>query len=203
MFVLVVIFTMVIIPEALIKSWVISTISEAIEKALTSKMVLHVLIHDRIWYGSDAAAGGWFFPHSSSRHLFPCPCCRLQWICHLRYQLFLQNCLDVHVKPGFVWRLSWQRDLCLHPLHFEMKEAFLLLRWRWRSMQTYSCIIEMQTFPKSLHLNSVVLTSPCPYCVMSHLQVLTSIIWTLLLATQVSWWGFLMVWGHFLEWCAL
>lgn len=38
---------------------------------------------------------------------------------------------------------------------------------------------------------------------VSVLQVLMSTIWTLPLATQVSWWESQMVSGHFLEWCAL
>lgn len=34
---------------------------------------------------------------------------------------FCRTVIDVHVKT--------ERDLCLHLLDFEMKEAFLLLRW--------------------------------------------------------------------------
>lgn len=101
----------------------------------------------RIWHGSDSAAGGWFLPHSSSRHLFPCPRRRLQWIRHLRYQLFLQNCLRRARKTGGIC-MKAERDLCFHLLHFERKEAFLLLRWGCCRIQTCSCIIEMQTFPK-------------------------------------------------------
>lgn len=120
----------------------------------------------RLWYGSDSATGGWVFPHSSGRHFFPCACCRLQWICHLRYRHFCRIVLDVHVNPeGFIWRLSQQRYPRPHLLHYETKGIPAPLAGVGRVMQsanvllhtagTHSCIIKMHMFAKVCQVTSL------------------------------------------------
>lgn len=183
--------------HSVVKFWVISTISEAIVKALTSKMVVHVLVTG---FGMEATlllVVGFSHTRAVAISFLVLAVGFSGFAISGISSFFRRTVLDVHVKPaGFVWRLSRQRDIFVSIVY--------VLKWKKSSyfsgaVQTYSCITEMQTFPR----NSVALASPCPYCVTSRPQGLMSIIWTLLLATQVSWWGFLMVWGHFLEWCAL
>lgn len=90
MYVLVVISQWLIFQKhSVIRFWAIWTIRNSESSYFKNAFVP---VADRIRYGSDSAAGGWFFSHSGCRHLIPRPCCRLQWICHLRYQSFLQNC---------------------------------------------------------------------------------------------------------------
>lgn len=189
---------MVVIPQALSDK----ILSSAIAKVLTSKMVLYVLMTG---FGMEATlllvVG---FSHTRAVAIsFLVLAVGFSGFAISGISSFCRTVLDVQVKPeGSVWRLSQQRETFV--------SIFYILKWKQHS--DFSgwgdpvCKLvhnwDANISPK-FSKNSLPFTSPCPDCAMSRFQVLMSIIWTLLLATQVSWWGFLTVWGHFLGWCAL
>lgn len=110
-----------------------------------------VLCFHRFWYGGYSASGGRVFSHSRGRHLLPSSCCRLQWICHLRYYhictkrknlsiIWKQKTWGFWLKLESFENTQMHRMLQLRPPLWIMKDLFkklnavLLFLWVWCSI---------------------------------------------------------------------